>query len=760
MGDQVQALTGSASSRLRARAAAVGLASAATVAAEVLLVRRLGVEHFHHFAYLAVGVAMLGYGASGTALATVPARPGWFRLAAGACAISLVAAPILAGLVRLDATQLAWSAAEWPRLGLLIAILATPFAAGGAVTLLAVSSEPQAAGRIYGASFAGGAVGALIALASLWVTTPARALAAPALLGAFAALAARAPAAALLALAGTSLFATPLGELRLTPYKSLPQLEAMPGARRVLEKASPVGWVVAVEAPAFRFAPGLSLAYRGAFPRQTALLVDGDVAGALSEPSELARWLPSAAPYALGAPRSALAIGAGEIESARSHGASRVVGIELHPALAELLGAEAGDARALVARMAERFDVVAIGPSSGPGASAAGVHALDEDAIHTVEAYAAFLARLEPGGTFAVTRWSAVPERESLRTLLTAAEALRQSGGDPARGLAVVRSWATATVLLRPGGFAENDIERLRHWCAERLFDVDFHPGLAAPPSAPFNAADSPTLYLAAAAAARSAEEARRFASAYPYDVAPVGDARPYPHHFVRPGGVLSLLRAPSGLRLPFAEWGPIAVVATLVLGGALGAALLLMPIAAGSPRPRRLWYFAALGFGYLAAELAAIQQLGLLLGHPVYAVAAALISFLACSGAGSAFSDRLAVARAWWPSVAASILLGCAAAGLLPLVHALQGAPLALRGLAGGLLSAPVAFALGMPFALGLRRVAPDGGAPAAWAWAVNGFASVVAAPLSALIALEAGSPALFAAAALAYALAAALIR
>ena len=54
-----------------------------------------------------------------------------------------MAAPILAGLVRVDATQLAWSAAEWPRLALLIAILATPFAAGGAVTLLAVSSGEE-----------------------------------------------------------------------------------------------------------------------------------------------------------------------------------------------------------------------------------------------------------------------------------------------------------------------------------------------------------------------------------------------------------------------------------------------------------------------------------------------------------------------------------------------------------------------------------------------------------------------------------------
>src|SRR3989442_9095160 len=115
MGDHVHTPTGSALGRLRTPAVAVGLASAATVAAEVLLVRRLAVEHFHHFAYLAVGVAMLGHGASGAALATVPARPGWFRAAGGAWAISLGAAPILVGLVRLDATQLARSAAQAPR---------------------------------------------------------------------------------------------------------------------------------------------------------------------------------------------------------------------------------------------------------------------------------------------------------------------------------------------------------------------------------------------------------------------------------------------------------------------------------------------------------------------------------------------------------------------------------------------------------------------------------------------------------------------
>jgi hypothetical protein len=63
-----------------------------------------------------------------------------------------------------------------------------------------------------------------------------------------------------------------------------------------------------------------------------------------------------------------------------------------------------------------------------------------------------------------------------------------------------------------------------------------------------------------------------------------------------------------------------------------------------------------------------------------------------------------------------------------------------------------PLAVLMGMPFALGLRRLAGKQPERVAWAWAANGFASVVAAPLAALIAIEAGSPTLLLAAAAAY--------
>ena len=66
-----------------------------------------------------------------------------------------------------------------------------------------------------------------------------------------------------------------------------------------------------------------------------------------------------------------------------------------------------------------------------------------------------------------------------------------------------------------------------------------------------------------------------------------------------------------------------------------------------------------------------------------------------------------------------------------------------------------PLAFLMGMPFPLGLRRLVREPG-PLAWAWASNGFASVVAVPLSALLSLELGSRVLLLAAGMAYAVAA----
>lgn len=775
-----------------ARPIAVALVSAGTLAFEILLVRLFAIEQFHHFAYMAIGVAMLGFGAAGTLLALVEldrsSAERWFVVSTFATGVALLASPAVVDRIAVDAAQIAWDGTQWVRLGAVYAVLALPFGFGALAVLLAITLDAAQPGRTYGASFVGSGCGAIAALATLWWLSPSRALAVPAVFTTVAAMAVtrplRARALAVIALAAAlTAVARPPWTLDVSPYKGLLQAEALPGATRVVERSSPLGWVVAVEAASWRHAPGLSLAYRDTLPRQTGLFVDGQVVGAIPHTTDATNlrflaWLPAAAPYALGAAQRVLIVGAGdglEVRTARASGARAIVAVELNPDLAAINRAPGdlddrvqwmiGDARHVLSGLSDRFDVVSIGPGGGFGTATAGVHSLNEDFLHTVDAYEAFLGRLTETGVFAVTRWLSLPPRASVRAALTAAAALRRVAPASAeRGLIVLRSWGTATVLVKPRGFTAADVARLRAWATARRLDVDWHPGLDAP-NPRFNLVDDPVLYRAAAAAATGEEAARRFTDTYEFAVAPVGDHRPYPHHFLRLSAVPQFFGSARDRALPFAEWGYLALIGTLLQATVAATALLLVPLVrrrtrTARPRPAMLGYFAAIGFAYLAAEIAAIQQLSLLLGHPVYAVAAVFAAILIASGLGAWRSDAVAARRAGAALAGLAATLGVYAAGLLALVHWAQTLPLALRALLALAALAPPAFLMGFPFPTGLRLLASASRPAVAWAWAINGFAAVIAAPLSALIAIEWGSPALFASSAFAYLGAAAVAR
>ncbi len=793
------------------RTLAVAGVAAGTLAFEILLVRAFGIQHFHHFAYMAIGVAMFGFGASGTALALVRpraegTRADWFVRAALSTAIALIASPVLIERIPLDPTQLAWALEEWLSLGLVYLLLAVPFGAGALAVLLAISLEPGRPGRLYGASFLGSGIGAGAALASLFVLSPTRALAVPALIASLGAVCAalgttsgtrvaRTIGSLLVAAASCLMMIRPPWHLTVTPYKALPQVEAYPEAVQLAERSSPLGWVVAVQAPAFRYAPGLSLNFTGELPRQTGLFVDGELAGAATQwqdaESALAvlDQLPSALPYALGNRNRVLVIGSGggmEVTNALAHGAERVTAVELHPGLNELARAHgrpsdgfagqvrwvAGDARQLISSSPDRYDLITLGPGGGLGASGAGVHALGEDFLSTTNAYARYLSRLTPDGVLAVTGWLATPPRQNVRVILTLAEALRRVAppGHVVDGLVVARSWGTVTVLAKPTGFSSSDIAALDAWAEPRSFDLDWYPGGGGgggrdgQPARPvFNQLDEPVFSAAAASAVAGPREAKAFAESYPFDVAPVGDGRPYPHHFLRLRSLGVLLGTARGSWLPFAEWGALALVATLVQSVALALVLLVLPVAVRARRRETglfpvIGYFAAIGLAYLAAEIAAIQQLGLLLGHPVYAVAATLSAFLVFSGIGAAWSDRVQHGRGALIAGVLSVILVGYAGGLLPVVHALEWASPPVRAVLAMALLAPLALLMGMPFPVGVRRLA-TGQSRLAWAWAANGFASVVGAPLAVLVALELGAGVVLLVAAGAYGMAAILV-
>ena len=143
------------------------------------------------------------------------------------------------------------------------------------------------------------------------------------------------------------------------------------------------------------------------------------------------------------------------------------------------------------------------------------------------------------------------------------------------------------------------------------------------------------------------------------------------------------------------------------------------------------------------------------------------LSGFLVFAGIGSACSGQLAQkAERFGHSPVAVAVAGISAIALLYLVllpmlfQQLIGLPDGIKMVLSVLLIAPLAFCMGVPFPIGLNRVADSAPDFIPWAWGINGFASVMSASLATLLAIAFGFTTVVLLALGLYATAAAIIR
>jgi hypothetical protein len=163
--------------------------------------------------------------------------------------------------------------------------------------------------------------------------------------------------------------------------------------------------------------------------------------------------------------------------------------------------------------------------------------------------------------------------------------------------------------------------------------------------------------------------------------------------------------------------------------------------------------YFGTLGAAFVVVELCLMKSVVLFLGSPAYSISAVLFVLLAGAAVGSLWSERLARPGRCLAALVAVLLAESVA---MPAVfRACLGLEFAGRlAVAAGLLL-PLAVAMGLPFPTAfriLRRRAP-GQLP--FAWAMNGYGTVVGSGLTVFLAVSFGFRATYLAAALAYALA-----
>jgi hypothetical protein len=379
--------------------------------------------------------------------------------------------------------------------------------------------------------------------------------------------------------------------------------------------------------------------------------------------------------------------------------------------------------------------------------------------VLTVQAMRDMYARLAPGGLLVLTRYAKQPPRDELKLFATAVAALRAQGvRAPGAQLAMIRGWDASTLLLRRGAFEAMELQALRGFADTHGFDLVHVPGMRPEEANRYNALDRD--HLSEGARALLSPRAPDYLRDYRFAIAPATDDRPYFSDFFRWRSLPELWRLRAQGAAVLLDTGYVLVLAALAQAVPLALLLIVLPLlalrrsathrASAQPRPWRLAaYFVGLGLAFLIVEIASLSRLVLLVGHPLVAATTGLAGFLFFAGLGSLHAQRwlahldtdAAIARATGWAV------GAIALGLAWQVLAFEasfafgaGWPVAVRALLGLVGIAPLAFAMGLPFPLGLSRVARTSPDWVPWAWALNGFASVVAALAAVLLGMALG--------------------
>jgi len=767
---------------------AVFFISLSILAFEVLLTRIFAYTSWHHFGYMIISLALLGFGASGSFLALtqrwVKKRAKYFFLASSfACALSLFLATWLSQKIPFEAMRIVWYPGEFLLLLGQYVVLTLPFFFGALCIGISFMMAPRRINLIYAANLVGSGAGALFAVGIMHFLFPLDILRSLSLLALFGALVFAFSlgkeifgAALVAALIMGVLFLGEEIEFKPSEYKWLSYLRDFPESEVLESRFSPLGQIDVVQSPAIRRKPGLSLAYTEKYPapQQLALIQDGDSFSAITEfhgdwrGLEFLDYFTSSLAYHLLERPETIVLGAGgglDVLSALYHRPRAVEAVEIDSEVIDLVNERFGEfsgrlysglevkvnvaeARSFMEKSQRKYDLIQISLMDSFGAASAGVYSLAESFLYTREAFETYLWHLNPGGILSITRWYKQPIRDSIKLFATAVEALEASGVQvPGRHLLLIRGMKTATLLIKASPFTSQDIEKAKIFCASRSFDLCYYFGMPPAEANIYHKLPEPLLYNAAIKIL--SPEREDFYRRYAFYIRPATDDRPYFFHFFK-WRVLPQLADLGRAGMTLADWGYLILVGTLLQAALVSGVLIILPLfflpkgkAVAGTKWRTLFYFLSIGLGFMFIEMAYIQKFIIFLGHPTYAIAVVVAGFLIFSGLGSFISSRLERKRpgAVLVAVVAIVAIALCEWWLLKIVfHSFLGQSGIVKIVISLAAISPLAFFMGMPFPANLSRLSATEPGLVPWAWGINGFASVLAAVLAIMLAISLG--------------------
>lgn len=773
---------------------ALGVLSASIIAFELLLMQILSIVQWYHFASMIISVALLGFGVSGTILAFTSR---WLVDRFDIVLPVLLIATGLAMPVALWCSQLpslrfdsyllfAQQSHIW-RLFITYAIFFVPFVLGALAIGLAFVGLSRHIGMLYCANLIGSGVGGIILILALWLFLPERLAAVisfACIISGILTVPRRFPpailAAAISCIIPLYFFLNPPG-LHPSEFKDIRRALDLPGASVQLAGNSPYGLVQIVSSPVLRYAPGISLAYKGKIPATEAVFVNGDWYGPVGdrENTQVLLYTTGAVAYEMQARENVLildaATGAGMFP-ALYMGARRVTVVEPNAPVMKVLKTSADtfvkspgnrlsvspvnmNSRTYLDIDAAHYDLIVL-PDVGSFGGSSGLYALKEQYLLTREAFGRIWEKLRPQGVMSITCWMDYPGRSPLRILATMVEMLSNKGVDnPGDYIVAVRGWATMTFVLKRSAISGDEQRRIRDFCSRMLFDPALLPDISARERARYNHLADDALFVLLDEIITGGSE--RVYKEYEFAVSPATDNRPYFSRFLKAKSIAKLSRLFGKARLPFFELGYVLVILTLVQVSCAAFVLIVAPFfTMGWKTPGRtgvLVYFSGIALGYMFVEIVLIQRLILYFSSPVYSAAAVISVMLIFSGIGSYLSTALNIAERYLPVLIGAIIcfILIAPVGLPFVVQATIAMPRAFKLLTILFCVALPSVVMGMPFPVGIMVLRRRDARALPWAWGINGCFSVISTVLATIIAVETGFSGVMICAAGAYGLA-----
>ena len=774
---------------------AIFVVSLSTLAFEILLTRVFAIGQWNHLSFMVISIALFGFGASGTYLCLRGAsgnnpqrlRPSDLSISFLLYLYSIFAIFSYLALIHmpLDYFRLPVEPLQSIYLLAVYLVLSLPFFVSGLIIAVGYTSVPERAGLVYFASMAGSAAGALVPVVLLPVLNEGRliimAAALPLLPSVVAALkkssepethpAERPPWRKTLLAFGittigtiTYLFTTvdpALIQVVPSPYKAVGQILQFPDSHITASDSSIRGRIDRVKTPYVRFAPGLSLKYTGNLPRQHGIYKDGDQPLVLydlkdKKDGRFATRMLSFAAYELSGPTNEILLiqqgGGSAVPCALASETEHITLVEPDRIVADILQQNYSrlqvinrDPRVFLAQSKKRYDIIHI---ENWGASIPGAAALNQDHTITIEAFREYWKHLKPTGIISISRNLLLPPSDSLRLWSTAYTVLKSSPvANPEKHLAMLRNYDTYTLLISK---SPANLKGVTAFSNERNFDLVFLDTMDGSMANRYNQFEEPFHYLAINRLVKAWKTGRqdRFFDDYLMDVRPRSDHRPFPGRFVKWLKARELYKSLGSRFYVLFLSGEVVVSLVFVEALILASFLLLLPVvlvAGKSKKPTlsQVSYFLGIGAGFMFIELYFIKFFILIFGDPIISFTAVVTAVLISSSIGGLYT-HVRPEQKVCPALFILIgLLILSSAGLELTTGFLLNLSIIWRYSFALLIILPVGILMGLPFPLAMQSLL-DHPSRRAYAWAVNGCASVLSSIAAAQLAISVGIPAI----------------